>query len=100
MEGKPDRMSEAVRSGPLSRPPIFFGWVNSARWMPASTPMVPAMMKTPTMRIRVPRIWSRRPPPVGVSWVHRTLHRQCDQARVTTPSSSQAAGAMIRTSAR
>ena len=52
------------------------------------------------MRMRVPRIWSRSPPPVGVSVVHSTLQCQWGQARDTTPMSSQAAGAMMRISAR
>ena len=100
MDGKPERMSEAVRNGPLSLPLRLFGRASSARWMPASTPMAPATMKVPSMRIKVPRIWSRKPPPVGVNFVHRTSHCQCDHARATTPMSNHAAGAMMRRSAR
>ena len=93
------RMSDAVRSGPLSLPLRLSGRAISERWMPASTPTVPAMMKTPSMRMSVPRIWSRSPPPVGVSLVHSTLQCQCGRAWARTPMRSQAAGAMMRSSA-
>ena len=67
--------------------------------MPASMPMVPAMIRTPTMMMRVPRIWSRSPPPSGVSVVHSTSQRQWAHALARTPMRSQAAGPMMRTSA-
>ena len=52
---------------------------------------------TPTMRMSVPRIWSRRPPPVGVSGGPQHAPAPVrHQARATTPMSSQAAGAMMR----
>ena len=84
---------------PPLRFPFFLVRAISERWMPANTPIVPAMMKTPTMRMSVPRIWSRRPPPSGVSVVQSTSQRQWARALVSTPMSSQVAGAMMRTSA-
>ena len=64
--------------------------------MPASTPTVPARIRTPTMRSRVPRIWSRSPPPAAVSGVHSTLQRQWPSARNRTPRRIHTAGAMMR----
>ncbi len=97
MEGNPERMSDDVRRMPPLGLPLLRGLAISDRWMPASTPIVPARISTPSMRSSVPRIWSRSPPPVAPSFVHSTLQRQWLAARNRTPSRIQTAGAMIRT---
>ena len=100
MEGNPDSTSDAVRRRPPLALPLRRGLANSARWMPARTPVVPAMISTPTMRIRVPMMAFSNPPVVPFVGVVRTLHFQCGTARTTTPRRIHSAGPTTRSNAR